>query len=185
MGLCGSYNCGCGVTSTPAVVGAVNGFLPTIDVAGSGEPGDPFDLLMNAGWVESVADFINNIKAARVDTSQTCTSGSFVDLATVGPQVSCKTGASALVFLQTTHNNTTLNAADVMGVAVSGATTLAAADANSIYEPELYIAGSGVMAGFVVLTGLTPGVNVFTAKYRVTAITGTFFNRMIAVVPLL
>lgn len=56
MGLCGSFRCGCGVTSTPATDGAVGGELPTINVAGSGEPGDPYDLTLNDAWAVEVAD---------------------------------------------------------------------------------------------------------------------------------
>jgi hypothetical protein len=54
MGLCGSFRCGCGVTSTPAVSGAINGELPSIMVAGSGQPGDPYDLTINEGWVDQL-----------------------------------------------------------------------------------------------------------------------------------
>lgn len=61
MGLCGSFRCGCGLTSTPATEGAINGELPTIFVAGSGEPGDPFDLTLNDAWAEEVAGQLNNL----------------------------------------------------------------------------------------------------------------------------
>jgi hypothetical protein len=56
MGLCGSFRCGCGVTSTPAVSGAIGGELPSIFVAGSGEPGDPYDLTLNDAWAAEVAE---------------------------------------------------------------------------------------------------------------------------------
>jgi hypothetical protein len=58
MGLCGSFRCGCGVTSTPATTGAINGELPSIFVSGSGEPGDPYDLSLNDAWAAGVADAI-------------------------------------------------------------------------------------------------------------------------------
>ena len=55
MGLCGSIRCGCGVTSSPAVSGAVDGYLPSIEVSGSGEAGDPYDLSLNDAWAAVVA----------------------------------------------------------------------------------------------------------------------------------
>ena len=35
--------------------GAINGDLPTIVVAGSGEPGDPYNLTLNNAWAQEVA----------------------------------------------------------------------------------------------------------------------------------
>lgn len=62
MGLCGSFRCGCGVTSTPAVEGAIDGELPSIYVTGSGEAGDPYDLSLNDVWAALVADSINGLE---------------------------------------------------------------------------------------------------------------------------
>lgn len=67
MGLCGSFRCGCGVTSTPATEGAINGELPTIFVSGSGEPGDPYDLSLNDAWAEQVASL--GVKAFVIRTT--------------------------------------------------------------------------------------------------------------------
>ena len=39
MGLCGSFRCGCGVTTDGS-----------IDISGSGEPGDPYVLGLASGW---------------------------------------------------------------------------------------------------------------------------------------
>lgn len=58
MGLCGGFRCGCGLTSTPASSGAINGELPTINVSGSGEPGDPYDINLNDDWSAQVASGI-------------------------------------------------------------------------------------------------------------------------------
>ena len=58
MGLCGGFRCGCGLTSTPASSGAINGELPTINVSGSGEPGDPYDINLNDNWSAQVASGI-------------------------------------------------------------------------------------------------------------------------------
>lgn len=61
MPLCGGFRCGCGVTSTPATQGAVNGELPSIVVSGSGEPGDPFDLTLNDAWAVEVAGTLSTV----------------------------------------------------------------------------------------------------------------------------
>lgn len=58
MGLCGGFRCGCGLTSTPAVEGEINGELPSITVTGSGEPGDPYNLTLNDEWAALVAEAI-------------------------------------------------------------------------------------------------------------------------------
>jgi hypothetical protein len=66
-------------------------------------------------------------------------------------------------------------------VSVSGATTLAAADAQSAAET-----GGGTNYGISlnrtqILTGLTAGTNTFTLNYRVNAGSGTHNNRDITV----
>jgi len=60
MALCGSSTCGCGVTSSPSTATAINGFVPTIDVSGTGVLGDPYDLTLNTDWADEVASAINN-----------------------------------------------------------------------------------------------------------------------------
>lgn len=55
MALCGSNNgCGCSLTSSPALTGAIDGQLPTIYVAGSGQPGDAWDITLNDAWANGV-----------------------------------------------------------------------------------------------------------------------------------
>lgn len=114
-----------------------------------------------------------------VATSQTTTSTSYTDLATVGPTVTVTTGTTALVGLYNTNVNTGVTSS-LMSFAVSGASSIAANDNTAIG-----IAGtSGVREGGVFLfTGLTPGSNTFTAKYRVGAGTGTYVDRRIWVMP--
>lgn len=100
---------------------------------------------------------------ATVAASQTTASSTYTDLATAGPAVTLITGTSVLVMLGSlqlppTSGSTT----SYMSLAVSGATTLAAADANAARNDGSW---GNVSAQFV-LTGLTPGSNTFTAKYR-------------------
>lgn len=77
MGLCGSFRCGCGVTSTAATTGAIGGELPSILVSGSGEPGDPYDLQLNDAWAAEVAALPRGVMArAEVTTSGSANPGS-------------------------------------------------------------------------------------------------------------
>jgi hypothetical protein len=123
------------------------------------------------------------ITGASVDTDQTTTSTSFTDLTTTGPAVTVTTGTYALVFVTAK----VLNSASVssfMGHAVSGATTIAAADSNAfVVDPG---ASNQVRATALAFRGgdLTAGSNTFTCKYRVDSGTGTFGNRRIVVIPL-
>lgn len=126
------------------------------------------------------------IPAAAVDTNGgTTTSTSYTDLdspAVAGPSVAVTTGRSALVWVAGSVADSGTGSAR-MAYDVSGATTIAAADNRGIGS----IASAGnstVIAATVHLhTDLTPGVNTFTAKYRVSASTGTFGSRRIGVIP--
>lgn len=121
--------------------------------------------------------------SSAVDTNQTTTSTSYVDLATAGPSVTLTTGTSALVFISAMQRNDG-GAGNYVAVAVSGATTLAANDTNALYTNQ--DAAQQRIGGAIVkkLTGLTAGSNTFTLKYRVTANTGYFYYRSIMVLAL-
>ncbi len=127
-------------------------------------------------------------QSASVLTGQTTSSTSYTNLATSGPAVTLLTGTTALVsFGCLSQNNVGVPAAIVanfMSVAVSGATTLAASDANALAFAEPETSFEFTMARTYKMTGLTPGSNTFTAKYRVSGSTGTFDNRDITVVGL-
>jgi hypothetical protein len=73
-----------------------------------------------------------------------------------------------------------------MGFAISGATVRAASDTQAFSllrgGAQGAVAHQGSATFYV--TGLTAGSTTFTAKYDVTAGTGTFANRTIIVVPL-
>lgn len=123
-------------------------------------------------------------EAAIVSASETTTSTSFTDLATTGPSVTVSTGTAALVFLSAQISNNTTGNISLMSYDVTGASTTAASDTFGIM---LQAGGANqfVRAGHALIhSGLTEGSNIFTAKYRVTATTGTFVDRRINVVPL-
>ena len=120
---------------------------------------------------------------ATVATAQTTTSVTYTDLATAGPSVTLTTGTKALVIITTELINSTLSGS-MASVAISGATTLAANDAN-----RLWLAGSAgsvaIKASVAILIDtLTAGSNTFTLKYRTSSGTATYTNRFICVIDL-
>lgn len=120
--------------------------------------------------------------SAGVATSQTTTSTSYTDLATVGPAVTLATGNVAIVVLTAEVDTTGAGVTPRMGFAVSGATTLVASDIWGL-KVDAGAAALLQMSFVVLATGLTAGTNTFTAKYRVGSGTGTFLNRGITVWP--
>jgi hypothetical protein len=122
-----------------------------------------------------------------IATSQTLgTAGSYLDLGTVGPSVIVTTGIHALVFLSASMANSALNADNFVSFAVSVGTTIAAVDATAI-RTEQYAAGAGLLnrgSSTSLIGSLNAAANTFTAKYKVSAITGTFVDRHIVVMGL-
>lgn len=131
-----------------------------------------------------------NTIAARLTTetlaaaTSTTTGTSYGDLASGGaaPVVSAiTTGIKAMVWVMCAVSNST-GAQSMMSFAVSGATTLAAADARS-YGGTM-TAGSTMLGAWIGMVDLTAGSNTFTGKYRVIAGTGSFAERRLGVFPL-
>lgn len=114
--------------------------------------------------------------------ASTTTSTTYTDLVSgVGPQVSCQTGTVAAVFLYCNQYNSGAAFAVWMALEVSGATTQAASDSFAVQLQGS--AGQHNGACFLIDT-LVPGLNTFTAKFRVsTSGTGTFSSRRVAVWP--
>lgn len=93
--------------------------------------------------------------------------------------VTVTTGDRALVSIYCNFFNSGANRT-WMSYAVSGATTIATSDTRAINQGTT----SGMRWGATwVQDALTPGSNTFVLKYRVTAGTGSFSVRRIAVVP--
>lgn len=130
------------------------------------------------GFYSSALGPQNSTVAAQEATS----SASYTDLITPGPSVTVNTGTFALVFIDALiFNSVSLNDCK-MSVAVSGASTIAAADSFSTNNSGT----NGERIGTVHLfTNLTPGSNTFTAKYATSGGTGQFGNREIVVLPFL
>lgn len=118
-------------------------------------------------------------------SSGTTTSTTYTDLdapAVTGPSVTVTTGPYALVIVRCAHANSGTGSAR-MAYDITGDHTQAAADDRGVHV--LGVAGVNVGGGDATLmTTLTPGTNTFTAKYRVSAGTGSFSSRRIIVMPL-
>lgn len=96
------------------------------------------------------------LQAATAAGGPSTTSTSYVTLSG-GPAVTITTGSSALVIV-----GTEMGIKGYMSFAISGATTRAASDTTALVA----IAGDIGASRTVFVTGLTPGVNTFTAMYK-------------------
>jgi hypothetical protein len=122
---------------------------------------------------------------ASVATSQTTASAAYVDLATVGPAVTVTTGTRAVALFAAYTGNNTAGSASFTSVAVSGATTIAAADTTDVFFiPVATAVPTQRVAGFAYFSTLTAGSNTFTQKYKVNTGTGSWSDRTIVVIPL-
>lgn len=120
---------------------------------------------------------------ATVNTIENTSSLSYTDLFTPGPAVTVTIGSTgkALVAVYCALSNSSANFA-LASYAVSGASTVAAADTQALQTNTT----SDIRVGFTVLhTGLVPGSNTFTMKYRASTSGPAAFNgRRILVNPL-
>jgi len=135
-------------------------------------------------FVSTAANAIaaRTVSADLITTSETTTSTTYANLATTGPTVTVTTSASCIVAIYCNMQNSS-NAA-WMSYGITGATTNAEVD-NRAIQVAANAAGQRVGAVFFHSTILTPGVNTFTAKYRVsTSGTGTFSDRRLMVIPM-
>lgn len=108
---------------------------------------------------------VRGVSAATVATSQTTASGTYTDLATAGPSVTLTTTTKALVIV-TAYLTGNVGAEEYfMSFAVSGATTIAAADTQAL-RIDISTANEGTQMSAVYPVTLTAGSNTFTAKYR-------------------
>lgn len=122
------------------------------------------------------------IDSATVGTSQTTTSTSYADLATVGPAVTVTTGTKALVFTTAGTSNSGTNNATYFSYAVSSATTIAASDTWAGRLDGVVSGNANKFSSVHFVTNLNAGSNTFTMRYRVAAGTGTYYGRGITVV---
>lgn len=124
---------------------------------------------------------------SEVSTSQTTSFSSFSDLATVGPVVTVTTGTKAMVWWGCSMSNNNVDGQSVMGIDISGASSISANDTDSVnLQQDGAQSGQSTQMMFGKLyTNLTAGSNVFTARYRSVGALGTstFSRRRIIVLP--
>ncbi len=117
-------------------------------------------------------------------TSGTTTSSSFVTTLTgdaTALSTTLTTGTTALISIGAQSQNNSAGFTQHISVSVSGATTLAASDANGVYMNHNANYWTPMTRTFI-LTGLTAGTNTFTLNYRVqSGSTGTYSTRQIVV----
>ena len=167
---------GAGVTISGTITAlAINGFASLVKTATN-----TWSYMPPGGFPAS--------STAVVATYQGTTSNTFVDLATVGPSVTITTGTKALVIISCYLSNATSGGGANMAFAVSGATTIAAdAELSQNINPGgAYVIPPIQTAQAFIMTTLTAGSNVFTAKYSRESGTGTanFSRRNISVINL-
>lgn len=168
-------NLGAGVTTLVADTGVtINGNVALKRYQGGTlirTASDVWAFLPNASAAQASA-------AAAVATSQGTSSTSYTDLATAGPAVTLTTGTKALVIISSSQEASIGGYNTYAGFAVSGATTIAAADTRGIRLKT----GAQLSAAYLVTT-LTAGSNTFTMKYKAeSGSTANFLNREIAVI---
>ena len=143
-----------------------------------------YDLSTNRVLTTGLGEALSStIQRAYIATLETTTGTSYADLATPGPAVTVEIGPSgiALVIVSCDSKNASANMPTYMGVACSGATTIAPTPAKSMISCSLNWQGA---SRIFVQTGLAVGSNTFTAKYSVDGGTGSFQRRSIEVIPL-
>ena len=161
-------------TFSRLAVGATNGQVLTVDSAEA----------TGLKYATPAATLPANA-TADVGANESTTSTSYTDLTTAGPAVTLTTGTKALVIVTSLIYGTATNAFSYCSYAVSGASTVAAADSTAIqWRQSSGANGTRVRASSASIVTLTAGSNTFTAKYRsdFSGNTATFEFRSILVI---
>lgn len=166
--------------------------------------------LTAAQWNGSVRDNLNETEAAKatstgrliataganalverdfladvVGAAETTASGGWVDLATVGPDVTLVTGTKAIVSVSCYTSNNVAGGRGWMSHQIAGASTASAYDRWAAVMTSSGVNETYGASHVSMWTTLTAGSSQFLSKYRTsTAGTSTFVNRRIAVIGL-
>lgn len=126
----------------------------------------------------------SSVAAANLGPSESTTSTSYGDLATVGPAVTIElpSARDVLVILTAQDSHDTVNGEVYMDFAISGATTRSATDLTALTR-RATTAGAFRRASVPTLVSLAAGTSTITAKFRVggTAGTGSWQRRHLQV----
>lgn len=125
-----------------------------------------------------------------IDTTETTAETDWTDLTTIGPTVTCQTGDSAMAWFGCRQDNSASGYSRVT-VEVGGEGTASSGNSDGGSSVEASDDNGALVSDRTVFwgtsihfTGLTPGTNTFTMKYRVSSGTGTFRYRRLIVMPL-
>lgn len=121
-----------------------------------------------------------------IDATQTTTSTTYTDLATVGPTVTLTTGYSALIFYAAEMGNNTLDRAALLTFEITGASRLDPDSWQRIVTDGTTASNQIRQYGVYRTNVLNPGTNIFTMKYATgsAATTSNFAQRELVVMPL-
>ena len=126
-------------------------------------------------------DYSTSALGATVASLETTTSTSFTDLSTVGPTVTMSSlGTSAIVIMSALQWNSGNNNS-IAGWAATGALVASAIDNRAAFNTSTAPIKSTDVA---YINNFSAGSTTFTAKYRVSAGTGSFQYRNLTVIPL-
>lgn len=133
----------------------------------------------NPVWASAA---VTAVDGASVATAESTTSTSYTDLTTTGPSVTLTTGTRVKVTLCAASQKTSVGAGNsgFISVAVSGATTTAAADGNAALAAAP-AQNFGVCLSRTIILTVTAGSNTFKMQYRCDGGTWQFQNRSIIV----
>jgi hypothetical protein len=147
------------------------------------ESTDVVQYYTGAAWatVGPSTSAVSAMDVSRVNTLQSTSSTSYVGL-TTAQVITMTTGTKAVVILSgiTSAN---VNLTPFVSVAVSGATTTAASDANSAYTQITLAGGYEFVYSNIIPLTLTAGSNTFTMQARnSSASSASFSNRSMTVI---
>lgn len=141
--------------------------------------------------VNANTDAIDNVtpvlRAATVATSRNVNSpSSYTDATDTTDQVTVKVGASGVVLVRVSFVWTYVSGSGghpMVGVALSGANTLAASDAKAIQGDVVAPTSGTEAAAWLIFDGLTPGDTTFKLKYKSGTDVFAFSNRKLLAIP--
>lgn len=118
-----------------------------------------------------------------IATDETTSETSYTDLNTLGPSVTCVTGTKA-IYIMSARMSHSAGGSLRASIEISGASSIEAGDARELTVHIGHNHQNKVGTTYFE-TGLTPGTNTFTMKYRVQDEgTGTFAERHLIVIAL-
>jgi len=118
-----------------------------------------------------------------IATAETTSETSYTDLNTLGPSVTCVTGTKA-IYIMSARMSHDEGGSLRASIEISGASSIEAGDARELTVHIGHNHQNKVGTTYFE-TGLTPGTNTFTMKYRVQDEgTGTFAERHLIVIAL-